>query len=124
MAEVPEDLGAGGDGGVQHGEEAGPVVLAGGAGFDEVPAEAVADRFYAGFSQEGIVPSGVGGVAGGGEDVDLEAVPAFMGGAFKAAHEEAREAVWHGVVRCRLWRGSSPPPPVSIQSLHSITVRG
>ncbi len=90
MAEVPEDLRVGCEGGVEHGEEAGPIVDAGG-GFDEVPAEAVADGADAGVGEEGVVLGGVGVVMNGGEDVDAGAVATAVGGALKAAEEEALE---------------------------------
>ena len=90
MAEVPENLRAGGVSGVEHGEEAGPVVDAG-DGFDEVPAETVTNGVDAGPGEELVVFGGAGVVVGRGDHVDAGAVAAAMGGAFEAAEEEALE---------------------------------
>ena len=88
VAEIPENLRVGGEGGIEHGKKAGPVVDTRSA-LDEVPAEAVADGADAGLGKEGVVLSGAGVVVDGGEDVDAGAVAAAVGGALKAAEEEA-----------------------------------
>ena len=91
MEQVPDDFGADRRGGIQLAVEAGPVVAAGFA-FDQMPAQAVADRQDAELGEFAVIMRGEGVVMAGGDDVDaLAVVRAAVRGGFEAALQEAAE---------------------------------
>lgn len=90
VAEVPDDLRAGGGAGVEHGEKARPVVEAG-LPLDEVPAKPVAHGEDARLLKQAVVGFCAEIVVRAVNDIHLQPVGPTMGGAFKTACEEACE---------------------------------
>ena len=87
VAQVPDHLCACRARGFEHRQKAGPVIHAGG-GFNQVPAQAVADGAHAGLLQQQVVRGGVCVVVRRVHHINLCTICATVRGAFKAAHKK------------------------------------
>ncbi len=95
MTQVPNHLGTLALGGLQHGQEARPVVLPRLA-LDQMPAQAVAHGMQTMAVQFGVVVRGPAVMAGRGEQVEPAAVAAAMVRALETTEKETLE--YRGVV--------------------------
>src|SRR5690606_33727047 len=90
VAKVPDHLGALAMGGLQHRQEARPIVLAR-RPFDQVPAQAVAHAVQAVPVQHRVIMRRPAIMAGGCEQIETPAIAAAMVRAFETTHEETLE---------------------------------